>query len=246
MLEGRLQKRLRSLGITSFKEYCELIFSPEGMKTELIHMFDMVTTNKTEFFREPAHFDYLTSKALPTLRELNDSGSRRPLRIWSAGCSTGEEPYTIAMVLSDYSETVRRTSYFILASDISSRVLETASMAIYPEAKVESVHIEFKKKYLLRSRDHSKRLVRVVPELRRNVQFRRINFMEDFGLRERMDIIFCRNVIIYFDRPTQERLLNRFCEHLEPGGFIFMGHSETLSGLNVPLAPVAPTVYRLL
>jgi chemotaxis protein methyltransferase CheR len=245
MLEGRLQKRLRALGSESFREYCDYLFSPEGMKNELIHMFDMVTTNKTEFFREPGHFDYLTGTVLPMLRGEEGAGSRRPLRIWSAGCSTGEEPYTLAMVLSNYSEAVRRTPYLILASDVSSRVLDTASMAIYPEAKAAPIPMEFKKKYLLRSKDRSKSLVRIVPELRHNVQFRRINFMEDFGLRENMDIIFCRNVIIYFDRPTQEKLLSRFCQHLEPGGFVFMGHSETLNGLNVPLVPVAPTVYRM-
>jgi chemotaxis protein methyltransferase CheR len=204
----------------------------------------MVTTNKTDFFREPDHFDYLTRTVLPDWC-LRHEGAR--LNIWSAGCSSGEEPYTLAMVLSEYAVSHPGFDFRILATDISTRVLEKAKAAIYPEALVEPVPMNLKKKYLLRSKDRSSGMVRIVPELREKVRFRRLNFMDqDFGMRDQLDIIFCRNVIIYFDRPTQEKLLQRFHRQMKPGAFIFMGHSETLSGLNVPLTSVYPTVYRKL
>lgn len=242
MLEARLQKRLRSLGMRSFTHYCDYLFAPEGQEQELVQMLDMVTTNKTDFFREPDHFDYLTRTVLP------DWVARHPdstLSIWSAGCSSGEEPYTLAMVLSEFALKNTGFDFKILASDISTRVLEKAKQAIYNESQVDPVPMELKKKYLLRSKDRNSGMVRIVPELRDKVRFRRLNFMDqDFGMRDQLDIIFCRNVIIYFDRPTQEKLLQRFHRNMKPGAFIFMGHSETLSGLNVPLVSVYPTVYR--
>ena len=247
MLESRLQKRLRSLGIKSFSQYCDYLFSQAGMENEFIHMIDVVTTNKTDFYREPRHFDYLVQDALPELMAKHGAGIRRNLMIWSAGCSTGEEPYTLSMVLNEFAERCPgfKFRFMILATDISTRVLEKAKKAIYEYDRVAPVPPDQKKKYLLRSRDKYKGLVRITPELRETVKFRRLNFLEDnFGMREPMDIIFCRNVIIYFDRPTQEKLLNRFYDHLCPGGYMFLGHSETLHGLNVPLVQVSPTVYR--
>jgi len=242
MLEARLQKRLRSLGMRSFTDYCDYLFAPEGLDRELVQMLDMVTTNKTDFFREPDHFSYLTQTVLPDRLKRHQGGT---VSIWSAGCSSGEEPYTLAMVLSEYALRTPGFDFRILATDISTRVLEKAKNAVYAETQVEPVPFELKKKYLLRSKDRSSGMVRIVPELREKVRFRRLNFMdEDFGMREQLDIIFCRNVIIYFDRPTQERLLQRFHRQMKPGAFIFMGHSETLSGLDVPLVSVYPTVYR--
>ncbi|KAB0669399.1 protein-glutamate O-methyltransferase [Oryzomonas sagensis] len=246
MLEARLQKRLKALGMRTFEEYAEHVFSGAEKSSELIHLIDVVTTNKTDFFREPAHFDYLVKSALPALVEAREAGYRSPLKIWSAGCSSGEEPYTLTMVLSEFMANNPGFRVSILATDISTAVLEKAKNAIYTEDRVDPIPLQMKKKYLLRSRDKSKGLVRVAPHLRSLVQFRRLNFMEDFGMREQMEIIFCRNVIIYFDKPTQERLLNKFCRQLVPGGYLFLGHSETLSGLNVPLTPVASTVYRKL
>jgi chemotaxis protein methyltransferase CheR len=228
-------------------EYCNFLFSPAGIESELIHMIDVVTTNKTDFFREPAHFDYLVQKALPELAAAKGPGMRHKLMIWSAGCSTGEEPYTLAMILSEFAEKYLefRFDFNILATDISTRVLEAAKRAVYDHEKVAPVPLEIKRKYLLRGKGNNKNLVKVIPELRALVKFRRLNFLEgDFGMREPIDIIFCRNVIIYFDRATQEKLMYRFCEHLSPGGYIFIGHSETLHGLNIQLIQVAPTVYR--
>jgi chemotaxis protein methyltransferase CheR len=245
MLEARLRRRLRVLEMDSFSKYCDYVFSPEGTERELFHMIDMVTTNKTDFFREPKHFEYLTGTVLPEIIRTRRAGIERKLMVWSAGCSTGEEPYTLTMVLSDFAEAWRGFHFLVLATDISTRVLEKAKSAIYEEERVEPVPWEMKKKYLLRSKDKGRGLVRIVPTLREKVKFRRLNFMEgDFGVREPLDVIFCRNVIIYFDRPTQERLLNRFCEHLVKGGYVFVGHSETLHGLDVPLVQVFPTVYR--
>ena len=243
MLEARLQKRLRALSLPSFSDYCEYLFSQEGLKNELIMMVDLVTTNKTDFFREPDHFSYLVHTVIPEWR--NKTGGRRPLNVWSAGCSTGEEPYTLAMVLNEVAASQDGFSYQIMATDISTRVLEKARKAVYDEDRIDPVPMQLRRKYLLRSKDRTSPQVRIVPELRSRVRFGRLNFMDsDFGFRDKLDIIFCRNVIIYFDRKTQERLLNKFHGHLSAGGWIFMGHSETLNGLDVPLVQVHPTVYR--
>jgi chemotaxis protein methyltransferase CheR len=247
MLQARLQKRLRSLGMTSMNEYCNYLFSPAGIESELIHMIDVVTTNKTDFFREPAHFDHLVQKTLPELASVKGLNRRHKLMIWSAGCSTGEEPYTLAMVVSEFTEKFPqfKFDFFIIATDISTKVLNIAKQAVYDHAKVQAVPLGMRRKYLLRGKREKKELVKIAREVRDLVKFRRLNFLEgDFGMREQMDIIFCRNVIIYFDRETQEKLIYRFCQHLNPGGYIFLGHSETLHGLNVPLVQVAPTVYR--
>ncbi len=244
MLEARLHKRLRALGMKSFSEYCAYLFGNSG-GDELIRMIDLATTNKTDFFREADHFAYLAQRALPDWRQRYGRGGAKRLMVWSAGCSSGEEPYTLAMVLNEFAAGCADFDYRILATDICTQVLEKAQLAVYPEERIAPVPPLLKRKYLLRGKDTSSGLVRVVPELRERVRFRHLNLMAgDFGLRERMDIIFCRNVIIYFDRPTQERLLNRLCAHLSPGGYLFMGHSETLSGLDVPLTSVYPTVYR--
>ncbi|MDH4027741.1 MAG: protein-glutamate O-methyltransferase [Nitrospirota bacterium] len=247
MVQSRLQKRLRALRMSSYKQYCEYVFSPRGIEGELVHMIDLVTTNKTDFFREPAHFEYLISTAVPELARLTGAGAGKQLMIWSAGCSTGEEPYTLAMVLQDYAEKSlpRKFAYTILATDISTKVLNIAQKGIYSVDRITPVPMEFRKKFLLRSRDREKGLVMFNREIREIIRFRRLNFMdEDFGFREPLDIIFCRNVIIYFDRNTQKKLFNQFYRHMTPGGYLFTGHSETLNGLDVPFTRVGTAVYR--
>ena len=245
MLEARLGKRLKATGMTSFDEYCRYLFSPEGSTNELIHMIDVVTTNKTDFFREPQHFDYLVNTAIPHLMRTSGAGMRRTLMLWSAACSSGEEPYTLAMVLEEFAARVTGFSFLILATDISTRMVETARQAIYSEERIAPVPMELRRKYLLRSRDQSRQVVRITPHLRDRVKFRRLNFLDDdFGFREKMDIIFCRNVLIYFDKPTQHKVVNHLCQHLNCGGYLFTGHSETLSGMNLPLDQVANTVSR--
>lgn len=247
MLEARLQKRLKALGMYSFQEYSDFIFSQAGREQEIIHLIDVVTTNKTDFFREPQHFDFLVREAIPAMRQIRGAGDSplNPFRIWSAGCSTGEEPYTMAMVLSDYAATNHGFKFSILASDICTKVLQTATAGVYGEDRTDTISLSMKKKYLLRSKDHSKGLVRISPDLRTTVTFKRVNFMEDqLGISEKQDVIFCRNVVIYFDKPTQSALMNKFHRQLVPGGYLFIGHSETLNGLGVPFTQVSNTVYR--
>jgi chemotaxis protein methyltransferase CheR len=245
MLQGRLQKRLRHLGMVSYDEYADYLLSAEGIDRELPHLTNAVTTNKTDFFREPNHFDILVREALPKLTRPHADGVKRNINVWSAACSTGEEPFTLAMVLSEFSERHPGFHFSILATDISTRVLEKAVTGIYAEECVQPVPIALRRKFFLKGKADRKGLVRIAPELRSMVKFKRLNLMdEDYGIREAIDVIFCRNVIIYFDRPTQEKVLNSLTRHLRPGGFIFMGHSETLNGIDLPVEPFALTVYR--
>ncbi len=245
MLESRLQKRLRSLGMASFREYCEFLFdSPEG-EGELIHMIDAVTTNKTDFFREPVHFQFLTDSVLPDFLAESAASGGKKFNAWSAGCSSGEEPYTLAMVLDEYASQHPAFQYSILATDISTRVLEKARSGIYDEHLVEEIPYTFKQKYLLRSKDREKKLVRVTPDLRARVTFQRVNLMDEhLTVQEKVDVIFCRNVIIYFERETQYKLLSRLCRCVKRGGYLFLGHSETVHGFDLPLVRIASTIYR--
>ncbi len=244
ILEARLYKRLKALGMESFGKYCDYVFSPKGIECEIPHMIDVVTTNITVFFRDTESYDYLVKTVLPNLINERGSGVREKLMLWSAGCASGEEPYTLAMVLNEFAEKHHGFDFSVLATDVSTRVLETAKRAIYEQDRTTTIPTGLKIKYLMRSKDREKRLIRIVPELRPLVGFRRLNLMEDFGMREPMDIIFCRNVIIYFNRITQEKLLKRICDHLRPGGYIFMGSSENLVGFDIPLEHVCSTIYR--
>ena len=244
MLTGRIRKRVKLLGLNSFKEYSDFVFSNAG-KDEIVHMVDVVTTNKTDFFREPDHFDYIVNKALPNLIHNRDDGLRDRFIIWSAGCSTGEEPYTLAMVLNEFAVKNKGFKFVILATDISTQVLSHAERAVYTRDKTKPIPHSLKMKYLLRSKNSSKDTVRIGPELRSKIKFHKLNFLDrDFNIHDPIDIIFCRNVIIYFNKKTQEKLLNKFSQHLVPGGYMFIGHSETLNSMNVPFTPVAPTVYQ--
>jgi chemotaxis protein methyltransferase CheR len=241
MLEVRIKRRLRDLDLDSYAQYCDYLFGHKGLKEEIVPLIDVVTTNKTDFFREPGHFKFLAEKAIPEM--VARRGNQ--LLVWSAGCSTGEEPYTLAMVMSEYAQAHPGFGFKVLATDISTTVLKKAEMGIYTDEVVSPVPDALKRKYFMRSRDRDSNRVRVVPELRRLVEFRRLNFMEEnYGLAEKADAIFCRNVIIYFDRPTQERILSKLSHHLVPRGFMFVGHAETLHDMNLPLEPVAPALYR--
>lgn len=244
LLESRLQKRMRAIGCNSFEAYYDYVFSKAGAEKELVHMMDAITTNKTDFFRESNHFDYLLETALPTLLDAGASGGRGKITCWSAGCSTGEEPYTLAMLLTEYTRIHPGTLFSILATDISTRVLEKAKLGIYREEQIEPVPMPLRKRYLMRNKDQREKTVRFIPELRSRVVFRRLNFMqENYGLPQQMNIIFCRNVLIYFDMETQEKVINRLCNHLVPGGFLFTGHSETLHNLDVPLVQAGNSIY---
>ncbi|MBE0425800.1 MAG: protein-glutamate O-methyltransferase [Nitrospirae bacterium] len=245
MIQARLQKRGRNLGIDTITEYCDYLFSHEGMKNELIHMIDAITTNKTDFFRESTHFDILVKNVLPDIIQDKIWSVNKPLRVWSAGCSTGEEPYTLAMVLSEFAANQKNFRFSILATDISTKVLDEAKLGIYNIDRIDPVPFEMKVKYLLRSRDRRKGLVRIIPELRKYVKFQRLNLLEeDYTISERMDIVFLRNVLIYFDRLTHEKILNRLSRYLNYDGYLFIGHAETLNGLDVPFIQVMPTIYK--
>jgi len=243
MLEARLQRRLRSLGIASFKEYCDYLFR-DGT-SELTHMIDAVTTNKTDFFREPMHFKYLTEIALPEFISMAGRVSEKKFLAWSAGCSTGEEPYTLAMVLSEFGSLAPGFRFSILATDIAAKVLEKAKIGIYEQERTAAVPRHYKLKYLMRSKDKNGHLVRIVPEIRSLVRFQRVNLVDEYPLlQEPAEAIFCRNVIIYFERENQEKLLNRLCRSLRTGGHLFLGHSETVHGFELPLVRVTSTIYR--
>ena len=240
LVEGRIRKRIKMLGFESFGSYMEYLFSDRGMTEELIPLIDVVTTNKTDFFREIQHFDFLTETVLPGL-----SAGRRNINIWSAGCSTGEEPYTMAIVFNEFFGSANDYRYQIFASDISTEVLQKAYAGVYEEEKTEPVPPALLKKYFMRSKDPSKKILRVVPELRKKINFFRINLLEDLSeLPCTMDIIFCRNVIIYFDKQTQFKVLSNLLSKLNPGGYLFLGHSETLMGVDLPVERAASTVYR--
>jgi chemotaxis protein methyltransferase CheR len=246
MLESRLQKRLRALRLSSFREYCDILFHPIGGGGELVHMLDAVTTNKTDFFREPVHFSFLTDTVLPEFVSEAGQGSAKQFTVWSAGCSSGEEPYTLAIVLSEFAARSPGFQYAIAATDISTKVLEKAQVGIYDRHQAETVPPLLMQRYFMRSKDRDQGTVRVVPELRSRVQFRRLNLMDEHFLlfNGAADAIFCRNVIIYFDRDTQHRLLSRLSNSLKTGGYLFLGHSETIHGFDLPLIRIASTIYR--
>jgi len=244
MVEGRLRKRVAATGFRNLAEYCRHLFDDDGMAAEAVHLIDVVTTNKTEFFREPDHFRILADTAMPQLLTARRAGPHTQIKVWSTASSIGAEPYTLAMVLDDVSHRFGGFRISIVATDLSTRVLETATMAIYPEAMITPVPPEMRKRYLLRSKG-ARGLVRVVPELRRMVQFGRLNLMDSsYPIDRDMDVIFCRNMLIYFDKPTQQAVLQRLCGHLRPGGFLFLGHSESLAGFGLPLKAVGNTVFR--
>jgi chemotaxis protein methyltransferase CheR len=245
MLQCRLQRRLHQLQMDSLDEYERYLFESPDSAQELVHFLDLVTTNKTDFFREPRHFDYLRETVLPTLARQWGLGERWECKLWCAGCSSGQEVYTLAMVLSEYAEAQRGFSFSVLGTDVSSQVLEEACEGIYPEASAEPIPMPLRRKYLLRSKNPSEPRVRLVPEIMARVRFGRLNFMEEnYGLRAKFQIIFFRNVMIYFDKPTQELIVSRLCRHLEAGGYFFISHSETLMGLDVPLKQALNSVYR--
>lgn len=244
MLQGRLRARLKECNHKNFAEYIDFVFSSEGQQIELIHMIDVVTTNKTDFFREPDHFDYLFKTVLPEFY-IRHRGSST-FSIWSAGCSTGEEPYTMAIILNEFKALNPGFRFDILATDLSSRALEQARLAVYPENKVDVIPLSLKKNYLLKSKNKDKKTVRIVSALRNNIVFERQNLMHLNSYdRSGFDVIFCRNTLIYFDRPTQIKVVTELVNKINRGGYLFIGHSESLLNEHwLPLNRLAPTIYR--
>ncbi|KAA9385416.1 protein-glutamate O-methyltransferase CheR [Neorhizobium galegae] len=243
MLEGRLRRRLRVTAMPTFDSYCDYLFKHGGIEAESIFLIDAVTTNKTDFFREPKHFDYMIQAALPDI--LKTYPDRR-IRTWSSACSTGAEPYTMAMVLSEFlSSSTPERDYFVLATDLSTDVLQKAQRGIYQSDLLAPVPADMMSKYVMRSSDSRRQEVRISPKLRSRVGFARLNLMDNaYPIGDPMHMIFCRNVLIYFDKPTQQHVLSRLCEALLPGGYLFIGHSETVTGFDLPIRQVANTVFK--
>ena len=245
MLEGRLRQRVRATSCRDLADYCAMLFDRAGLRDEAVYLIDAVTTNKTDFFREPEHFRILVQQVLPAVLAQPRGGGQAKLKLWSAACSTGAEPYTLAMVVAEWLQQHRGIRVSILGTDLCTEALATAQQAVYPESLVSVVPPELRRRYLLRSRDRNRALVRIAPALRGWVIFGRLNLMDmEYPVDRDMDVIFCRNVLIYFDKPTQRAVLLRLCRHLRPGGHLFLGHSESLAGLDLPLRSVANTVFR--
>ncbi len=246
MIEGRIRKRMRAVGQSTLDGYCRYVFEEGGLTSEITHMIDAVTTNKTDFFREPEHFEFLRRNIVPDCLS-RPRGSGRPLiKIWSAAASNGAEAYTIAMVLAEMASGAQKFDFSILGTDISTEILTQARRAIYPSDFVAPVPADMQKRFLMRSRDNSAGEVRIVPELRRRVGFMHLNLMDDnYPVDTNVDAIFLRNVLIYFDKPTQVAVVGRLLRHLRPGGYILLGHSESMIGASLRLKQLAPSVFKL-
>lgn len=240
LVYGRLTRRLRQLGMSSFAQYCERV--RERPDEEVPEVINAITTNLTSFFRERHHFDYLRDTLLPALRERH--GARRRLRFWSAGCSTGEEPYSLAITLAENIPAIESWDVKVLATDIDSNVVNTARDGVYGLERLEGIDERRRKRWFQRGTGKWDGRARVADSLRRLVSFRQLNLMHAWPMRGPFDAIFCRNVMIYFDKPTQTKLLSRFAEVLDREGTLFIGHSETLHGVSEAFDPAGRTIYR--
>jgi chemotaxis protein methyltransferase CheR len=237
LVKARLMKRLSALGLGSFEAYLEYI-EGETSGQELVTMIDALTTNKTSFFREPQHFTYLCQHVVPALQQ-----TRSPIRFWSAGCSSGEEPYSLAIVLREALSDVDHRDVRILATDISTRILAVARQAVYGQEALSDVPQPLLHKYFTPVQHTSTPAYQVKDAVRAMVRLVRLNLMQEWPMRGPFDAIFCRNVMIYFDKPTQGWLVQRFWTLLRPGGHLFIGHSESLSGESHAFRYIQPAVY---
>jgi len=238
MVQSRLLRRVRHLQLDGLEQYVDYFFHNNE---EREHFINAITTNKTDFFREAEHFAFLTGTVLPSLLQ----GTSRHAKLWSAGCSSGEEPYTLAMVVSEFARQYPVLDFSLLATDVSTLVLDRARRGVYSEEQVDPIPEALKDRYLLRSKDPAQSLVRVIPALRQKISFHRLNFMdESYRVKQMFDVIFFRNVMIYFDRKTQESVVNKLCQHLVPGGYLFVGHSESLAGMNIPVRRLRTSIFQ--
>jgi len=241
LVRARLGKRMRSGGFTSYRAYYDFVRDDRSGQ-ELTQLIDAISTNTTHLFREHQHFTFLRGVVQSGWSGRPQPG---PRRIWSAGCSSGEEPYSIAMVMDDLQHRHPGMQYKILATDISTRMLERARTGVYAAQALANVPAEFKRRYFTRIRDDAQGRLHVVPALRQRIRFALFNLMvAPFPFRNGFDVIFCRNVMIYFDRPTQQALVARFAAVLNPGGYLLIGHSESLNSIAHTLSYMMPTVYR--
>lgn len=244
LLQARLNKRLRATGISSYEDYYHHITSGEDTP-EMVHFLDSISTNLTYFFRESQHFEFLENVALPQLIEMKMKSGIHRLRIWSAGCSTGEEAYGLAMCVLSRLEDPHKWDFRILATDISTKVLGIAAKGIYAAERIKKVPPQLRRIHFIKRRNgNDEGEYEVSGNLKQLISFRRLNLNDRYPFKGPFDCIFCRNVMIYFDKKTQEALVNRLATYLGPGGYLFVGHSESLTGLSHPLVYVKPAVYR--
>lgn len=242
LVKSRLGKRLRVLNIPSFKEYYK--FVTEEDKEEIIHLFDAISTNKTSFFREKVHFDLLHSTVLPKLIEQKAEEGDKEVRIWCAAASTGEEPYTLAITLSEFLQNSTGWGVKILGTDISTKVLDIAERGIYPTESLNGLDKKLISNAFLKGEGEQHGFVKVKPALRKMVTFKRFNLLnEHYPFKKKFDFVFCRNVMIYFDKGTQSGIVSRIYDNLRSDGYLFIGHAETLMGIDVPFKYIQPTVY---
>ena len=240
MFYSRLSKRVRMLGFTTFKQYCHYLQNnPDDEFTEFINA---VTTNLTSFFRENHHFEFLSRTVIPEL--LKKKAASKQIKIWSAGCSTGEEPYSLAMTLKE--NVPADWAITILATDLDTNVLATAAAGIYPVDRVSGIAEQRLKRWFQKGAGSQSNKVRIKSELRELIEFKQLNLMQQWPFKGHFDFIFCRNVLIYFDRETKAILANRYCSLLEEGAYLFIGHSESLHQLDTGFSLVGNTIYRKL
>lgn len=249
MLEGRVRKLAQVAGYGSITQYCAYLFRNNGLTAELPHLIDAVTTNKTDFFREPQHFQFMETRMLPELlqRRRGHSGAKPMLKAWSAACSNGAEAYSIAMVLADAAMARRDFDWSILGTDISRRILIDARQAIYPTEMIATVPPAKQSRYVMHGRPGSSQpKVRIVPELRRLVRFAPVNLIDRaYPFDIDFDMIFLRNVLIYFEKEDQQAVVVRLTQHLRPGGFLMLGHAESMIGTELGLRQVAPATFQV-
>lgn len=241
MVEGRLRRRARALGFDTLEAYCRSVLGDGADGDEVVHLINAVTTNKTDFFREPRHFDTLAGQILPAYA----AARRGTVRVWSAACSTGAEPYTIAMVMDDFARQHGGPDYAILATDLDTNVLDSAIKGIYPRDMLDPVPAAMRQRYVGYGQGKRQAQARICPQLRAKVGFAKLNLMDThYPIGQPVDVIFCRNVLIYFDKPTQKAVVSRLCDNLASGGYLFLGHSESIAGFNLPLTAMGHTVFR--
>ena len=242
LIKARLSKRVRQGRFKSFRDYYHYVVEDDSGE-ELVFLLDSISTNLTSFFREQSHFDYLKSELLPRWKTAR-KGSDPQIRLWSAGCSSGEEVYSLAITLQEGLEHPEQWKIKILATDLSTKVLKKAMAGIYEQDRIRKIPAPLIKKYFLKGDHQWREYVKVKNRLRDPVEFKRFNLMEPFPFKEPFDCIFCRNVMIYFDKKTQEILVNRFYQCLGPEGVLFIGHSESLTGIPHPFKYVKPAIYK--
>jgi chemotaxis protein methyltransferase CheR len=242
LVYSRLSKRIRKLGFSGFRDYCEYL--KQGHEDELVNFVNAITTNLTSFFREKHHFEYLKSTVMPRL--LQDNAGNKRIRIWSAGCSTGEEPYSLAMTVKEALRGTYGWDVKILATDLDTNVIEKAKSGVYAKERIEGLDQSIVRKWFKKGSGKHQGLVRVHPELKDLITFKQLNLMNQWPMKGPFDVIFCRNVVIYFDKATQKVLFNRYADILRDEGNLFIGHSETLFKVSTRFKLIGNTIYRKL